>query len=81
MMSIRTALPATLCAALAFALAAAPADASARSKAKPPATAPAETPEQQRARLNSEQAAAAQAGFTVQGGHIEYFGVCAECAR
>lgn len=31
--------------------------------------------------LAGVQAAAAQAGFTVQGGHIEYFGVCAECAR
>ena len=31
--------------------------------------------------LDGVQAAAAQAGFTVQGGHIEYFGLCAACAR
>lgn len=31
--------------------------------------------------LDWVKAAAAQAGFTVQGGHIEYFGVCAECAQ
>lgn len=31
--------------------------------------------------LTGVQAAAAQAGFTVQGGHIEYFGICADCAR